>query len=350
MAFQIVSIHRLQIWNQFARTLCGILIVGVSTAQAHHTFFLNGDPIGANSASTDDEGGYTAVKQAGVNLGQPAIQVNLAGNELLTDLRVIVFGIANETEDLRFDRFEYHLDVWKRSDYFAGLQPEHQVDLGNPYNVNLSSAGANQIIPSPQFGNSGAAGVHAPTYDFRFDLANLSTSNPFDSPFAAGEWVFGFQSWHDADANGALRVSASSTGPGPLPLFSRDDSDPRGILGDQDPNNISVYWGISLTAIPENTIPHLLGDFSGDGVVGAADYVVWRNNLGASNESALNFNGDGVNGVDLGDYQLWRINYGMVAATGSDSTAALAEPANAILFILAVCGFALCRAHPAGIS
>jgi hypothetical protein len=118
-------------------------------------------------------------------------------------------------------------------------------------------------------------------------------------------------------------------------------------LGGQDPNDISVYWGISLAAIPENTIPHLPGDFSGDGVVAAADYVVWRNNLGASSESALNFNGDGLNGVDLGDYQLWRRNYGMLAATGGGNSAAVAEPANAILFIIAICGSALCRTRPA---
>jgi hypothetical protein len=346
MAALIVNFRWPPLLHLFAASLYGMLFAGAIPTQAHHSHFVDGDPIGTNNATTNNSGGYSAEKQAGVNLGQPAIQVTLSGDELLTEFRVIVFGVANEVGNLRFDRFDYHLDVWQRSNYFAGLAPQFQVDIGNPFNVNLIPAGPNRILPSTQFGNAGAAGDNAPTYDFRFDLANLPTSNPFDSPLAAGEWVFGFQSWHDADVNGALRVSASNTGPGPLPLFSRDSSDPRGILGGQDPNNISVYWGISLAAIPENTSPHLLGDFSGDGLVSAADYVVWRDNLGASNESALKFNGDGLNGVDIGDYQLWRRNYSKVTATGSGNAAAVAEPANAIPFIIAVCGFALRRARP----
>ena len=37
----------------------------------------------------------------------------------------------------------------------------------------------------------------------------------------------------------------------------------------------------------------LAGDYNGNGTVDAADYVVWRDNLGAADESALNGNGDG---------------------------------------------------------
>ena len=57
--------------------------------------------------------------------------------------------------------------------------------------------------------------------------------------------------------------------------------------------------------------PGLPGDFNNNQVVDAADYTVWRNNLGAADEStALNGNGDGMNGVDNGDYNLWKSNFG----------------------------------------
>ena len=59
-----------------------------------------------------------------------------------------------------------------------------------------------------------------------------------------------------------------------------------------------------------------LGDFNDDGMVDLADYTVWRNNLGAADESALNFHGDG-GGVTVSDYQVWKTNFG-------NSTSALA--------------------------
>lgn len=61
------------------------------------------------------------------------------------------------------------------------------------------------------------------------------------------------------------------------------------------------------------------GDFNGDGTVNAADYSVWRDNLGASTENALTGNGDGANGVDANDINVWRANYGATAEAGSRS-------------------------------
>jgi hypothetical protein len=64
--------------------------------------------------------------------------------------------------------------------------------------------------------------------------------------------------------------------------------------------------------------PHLSGDFNNDGVVDAADYTVWRNNVGAP-EWLLNGNGDGSGTVDGGDYTTWKTNFG---STSSGSLAA----------------------------
>ena len=53
------------------------------------------------------------------------------------------------------------------------------------------------------------------------------------------------------------------------------------------------------------------GDYNGDNTVDAADYTVWRDNLGQS-DLALNGNGSGdASGLVVqADYQLWRDNYG----------------------------------------
>ncbi len=46
------------------------------------------------------------------------------------------------------------------------------------------------------------------------------------------------------------------------------------------------------------------GDYSGDGVVNAADYNLWRNSLGARTALAADGNNNGV--IDAGDYTIWR--------------------------------------------
>lgn len=79
----------------------------------------------------------------------------------------------------------------------------------------------------------------------------------------------------------------------------------------------------------------LEGDFNGDDVVNLADYSVWRDNLGNSDESVLSNNGNGLDGVDAADYALWKTNFGQSQASPSTSAAqAIPEPASAGLLVL----------------
>jgi hypothetical protein len=85
----------------------------------------------------------------------------------------------------------------------------------------------------------------------------------------------------------------------------------------------------------------LSGDYNQNGVVDAADYVVWRNNLG----STTNLTADGdVNGiVDSGDYNYWRARFGNTAGATSSSTAAVPEPMTGVLICLAAGAILLSR-------
>jgi hypothetical protein len=67
----------------------------------------------------------------------------------------------------------------------------------------------------------------------------------------------------------------------------------------------------------------LPGDYNEDGVVNAADYVVWRNSNGAS---GVNLSADGnVDGVvNLDDYHWWRARFG--DRLGSATAGAVPEP------------------------
>ena len=81
------------------------------------------------------------------------------------------------------------------------------------------------------------------------------------------------------------------------------------------------------------TVPSpVAGDFNGDGLVNLADYTVWRDNLGAADDSAIGNVGDGVPGVDAGDYATWKTQFGERQDSSSVSgTAAVPEPSTWLL-------------------
>jgi Dockerin type I domain len=74
--------------------------------------------------------------------------------------------------------------------------------------------------------------------------------------------------------------------------------------------------------------PSPTGDYNGNHVIDAADYVVWRNTL---NQPASPF-GSGADGnangtIDAGDYNFWRANFGNnVVGLGSVAATAVPEP------------------------
>ncbi|MCO6048164.1 LamG domain-containing protein [Aeoliella sp. ICT_H6.2] len=77
------------------------------------------------------------------------------------------------------------------------------------------------------------------------------------------------------------------------------------------------------------------GDYNGDGVVNLADYTVWRNNLGAADESAFAPNTGNGNGVDATDYQAWKDNFGSVYVMNlANGASQVPEPSTLCLFVL----------------
>ncbi len=81
----------------------------------------------------------------------------------------------------------------------------------------------------------------------------------------------------------------------------------------------------------------LEGDFNDDGIVDAADYTVWRDNFGATDESSLNGNGSGSGGVDEADYDLWVSNFGETLDVES-SSASVPEPSSLTVLLFSVVG------------
>ncbi len=111
-----------------------------------------------------------------------------------------------------------------------------------------------------------------------------------------------------------------------------------------DRENVNA-WGLNLFAHPNNavinidlvrflTVAGVDGDYNNNGVVDAADYVLWRDGGPLQN--------DPTPGVQPADYNLWKANFGKTPGSGS-SLAAVPEPATAILMFSVVVGGLLMR-------
>lgn len=75
----------------------------------------------------------------------------------------------------------------------------------------------------------------------------------------------------------------------------------------------------------------LQGDYDGNNSVGAEDYAVWRANYGSTSNTDADGNLDGI--VDAADYVVWRhaLNAGSGAGSGALNSAAVPEPSTILI-------------------
>lgn len=88
----------------------------------------------------------------------------------------------------------------------------------------------------------------------------------------------------------------------------------------------------------------LAGDYNGDGTVNLADYVIWRDVLGATINNGSGADGDGNGVIDAGDYNVWKMNFGESLPQSVATNAQVPEPsALAALLVISICFIACCR-------
>jgi hypothetical protein len=100
-----------------------------------------------------------------------------------------------------------------------------------------------------------------------------------------------------------------------------------------------------LVNIPVNfhVVPlPLSGDYNQNGVVDAADYLLWRDTLGQSVANGSDADGNGNGTIDEADYMVWRAQFGQSANTSAAASAgpvaaAAPEPSSWFALILGVC-------------
>jgi hypothetical protein len=99
---------------------------------------------------------------------------------------------------------------------------------------------------------------------------------------------------------------------------------------------------IVLTDFELNPLP---GDYNVNGVVDAADYVVWRNNEGTNNLLP----NDPIGGtIDADQYNQWRSHFGETAGSGSAAgmNTAVPEPSSTLLLLMILASVSVVRRQP----
>jgi autotransporter-associated beta strand protein len=170
------------------------------------------------------------------------------------------------------------------------------------------------------------AGTLSLSSDFLADAADvyLATGSMLDLNFASTDTI------DELFFNGAAQVAGTW-----------------GRLGHPTAAHTSVLFsGDGLLDVTTFVAPPLLiGDYNNDGTVNAADYTVWRNNLGGDG-SLLGANRDPSNmgAIDEDDYASWKNNFGetLPGAGSLSSQATVPEPSALVLLVMVLLPLAGC--------
>jgi hypothetical protein len=96
--------------------------------------------------------------------------------------------------------------------------------------------------------------------------------------------------------------------------------------------------GFRLAALPESTL--LTGDYDLDGDIDAADYTMWRDQVGGPVPPGTGADGNGDGFIGQPDYLLWKANFGGSTANGSQGSP-VPEPATLFLALFALASLSL---------
>lgn len=129
-------------------------------------------------------------------------------------------------------------------------------------------------------------------------------------------------------------ASASTSQHGAYAFFARITSP---AYESSDPFLVVLPNGLSSNQLLEAAMDinqaagsALAGDFNGDGLVNLADYTVWRDNLGAADETPIDGAGNGLLGVDAEDYEVWKTNFGSTLPSATFQSIAAPEPSTLV--------------------
>ncbi len=160
--------------------------------------------------------------------------------------------------------------------------PNYTLTLFDNSNVAHATDGTNTIVPGGTIATTGSDGfVHQHLFYFLQDNDGNSGTMPADGLYLLAERM-------------KLPGLANS-----LPVFFIFGTPGSSVSAEDD---AAVPWVEQQLNLP--------GDYNQNGVIDAADYVLWRNTKGQTG-FGLPADGNGDQSVDQADYNLWRANFGL---------------------------------------
>jgi hypothetical protein len=195
--------------------------------------------------------------------------------------------------------------------------PAYTLTLFDLNNVGHAVDGTNTFVPGGTIDNTASDGfMHRHLFFFLQDNDGDSSTTPAD-----GLYLLALH----------LKMPGLATS---LPVFMIFGTPGSSVSAEDD---AALPWVEQQLNLP--------GDFNQDGVVDAADYVLWRNTKGQTGVG-LPADGNGNQIVDQADYDLWRANFGHTSqllvndnsptgAAASRSSDVVPEPSTAWLFCIA---------------
>ena len=155
-------------------------------------------------------------------------------------------------------------------------------------------------------------------------------------PWATGD-AFSDANW----LNGALLATGTFT-TGVTPAFVAGSSgNVFTSLGTS--TDFGTIAGATLSTIVRSNFVPGSADYNHNGIVDAADYILWRHTLGQSVTPGTGADGNGDGTINQPDYNLWRAHFGLASGAGSGaslSTSAVPEPLSGLLAMIAAVVFA----------
>jgi hypothetical protein len=225
--------------------------------------------------------------------------------------------------------------------------------LTNVYNSALQSLAATNVgfIPtaSPGFNDSGVRSGHSAAPRYLTDDPNSKEGDLFKKML--NEVVVPRT---DARADDILMINSfnewhEDTQIEPTIVAPRTNNDDSGTQRYTEGHYYEGYGDLYLDILREATEPSLAGDYNRNGVVDAADYVVWRNTVRQSG-FGLPADGDRNLFVDTADYELWKAQFGLATGMASAAYSSLVfgvvpEPTPGTICLVGIMAITACRSH-----
>jgi hypothetical protein len=261
-------------------------------------------------------------------------------------------GFSDDIHDqmykvVEFADYGYRNTNWQTSSlatgagFFAAANAKASLTFDNWATPNATDADTERISSDPPHNPADPDGLgpHSSSngLDFFYDVGG---SSEFDGLAFVARWNATVNDGGQSLTYRDVVTVDVTTGAVSRVLF--DVNQPLDVLADGLGNLLIVEWNAGIFLATPSV---LQGDYNRDGTVDAADYVVWRRQLGTEGTNLVaDGNRNGM--IDQADYDVWRSHFGQSSGSGAASTAAVPEPASAGLTILAL--FALNIVRPRG--